>query len=122
MKKLMLKKKFSMAIIVFLEIIILGCYARSFVREISYIKSTQTYKRIKTAIDNMRIIDCHEHLWTEKCLLAQGIPDFFDLILKSYVGTDIEVMSNNFLTPANIWIRKFLSRKSGILFSPYLID
>ncbi len=54
------------------------------------------YLRIKAAIDKIGIIDDHEHLRPEPSLYANGAPDFFDLVGRSYVGSDIAMMGNTF--------------------------
>jgi len=66
--------------------------------EVGYVKSTQTYQRIKTAIDNIEIVDNHEHYRPEKEKLKNGPPDFFNLVTigGGYVGSDIANIGNMF--------------------------
>ena len=40
--------------------------------ETAYVKSTQTYKNIKAAIDKIGIVDTHEHFRTEKDLMKKA--------------------------------------------------
>ena len=59
----------------------------------SPIKSTQCYKRIKAAIDKIRVVDSHEHLKAEN-LTTTNPPDVFNIIVNNYVASDIKAMSN----------------------------
>ena len=105
MKKILL----VFGIVVQFTFMLINLSARLNAQEIFSIKSTNTYKRIKSAIDKIRVIDCHEHLWTEKRLLSRGTPDFFDVVLRSYVRTDISIMGNTF--PSN---KKYLDKSLSI--------
>ena len=40
--------------------------------ETSYVKSTDTYKRIRAAIEKMKVVDTHEHLDNEPGYLKHG--------------------------------------------------
>jgi hypothetical protein len=64
--------------------------------ETSFIKSTTTYKRIKSEIDNIRVVDTHEHLKPESFRVNEGKPDFFSMILSDYPGGDIGNIGNTF--------------------------
>ncbi len=64
--------------------------------EVSYLKSTEAYKKIKSAIEQIRIIDDHEHLPPESVLLKNGAPDFFDIAVSTYVESDISIIGNTF--------------------------
>lgn len=63
--------------------------------EVSAIKSTSTYQRIKSKIDQIRVVDVHEHLPPEKNRL-DPVPDFFDQVLRDYTGADIGNIGNAF--------------------------
>ncbi len=73
-----------------------GVYVKSNAEETSYIKSTEVYKRIKSEIEKIRIIDNHEHLPPENQRLKEEAPDFFDIVLRSYAGADISNIGNAF--------------------------
>jgi len=64
--------------------------------ETSFIKSTATYKRIKSEIDKIRAVDNHEHLKPESFRVKEGKPDFFGMVLKDYTGGDIGNIGNAF--------------------------
>jgi hypothetical protein len=63
--------------------------------EVSYVKSTQVYQHIKTAIDKIGIVDSHEHFRTEKELIKRQ-PDFFQLVEGGYSKVDAMVVGNTF--------------------------
>lgn len=63
--------------------------------ETSHIKSTGTYKRIKSEIDKMRVVNDHEHLPPEK-IRVKAIPDFFGMVMRDYTGADIRNIGNTF--------------------------
>ena len=73
-----------------------GFAGQSCAEETSFVKSTNTYKRIKAAIDKMRIVDNHEHIRSEKWVLKKGPPDFFKLFLTNYVKSEIGNLGNTF--------------------------
>lgn len=75
---------------------IFGFTGQLVAEEVSYVKSTETYKRIKAAIDKIGVVDSHEHLSTEKSKLRKGAPDFFKVFLSSYVKSDIANLGNAF--------------------------
>jgi hypothetical protein len=58
--------------------------------------STATYKRIKSEIDKIRVVDNHEHLKPESFRVNKGKPDFFSMLLSDYTGGDIENIGNTF--------------------------
>ena len=64
--------------------------------ELSFIKSTKTYERIKAEIDKIRVIDDHEHYPTEKSRIEEWTPDFFNLVMDDYAGADIRNIGNTF--------------------------
>ena len=64
--------------------------------EISYIKSTRTYKNIRSAIENIRVIDDHEHLPPENVWIRGGAPDFFNFVMGFYTGADVDNIGNTF--------------------------
>ncbi len=74
-------------------------YATSgFAEECTYVKSTDVYKRIKVAIEKIRVVDTHEHLRGEPGYLLRGPNDFFDLVSdrfdakdKRYLDTQLSV-------------------------------
>jgi hypothetical protein len=68
---------------------------QSFGVDTAYVKTTQTYKNIKTAIDKIGIVDSHEHLRTEKDLIKKQ-PDFFKLVENGYANVDTRVAGNDF--------------------------
>ncbi len=75
----------------------------------SPIKSTQCYKRIKAAIDKIRVVDNHEHLKPEN-LITTNVPDVFDIVVNNYyVDSDIWAM-RNFAKQK----KDFLNRSLGI--------
>ena len=59
-----------------------------FAGESAYVKSTNTYKRIKAEIDKIRVVDTHEHLRGEPGYLNHGPKDFFDLVGDYYNASD----------------------------------
>ena len=63
--------------------------------EIGYVKSTQTYKNIKAAIDKIGIVDTHEHFRTEEGMIKKQ-PDFFKLVDNGYSDVDALVAGNTF--------------------------
>ncbi len=69
--------------------------AQSFGADTAYIKTTQTYKNIKAAIDKIGIVDSHEHFRTEKDLIKKQ-PDFFKLVDNGYSDVDATVAGNTF--------------------------
>jgi predicted TIM-barrel fold metal-dependent hydrolase len=64
------------------------CTTAGFAQESTYVKSTDTYKRIKAAIDKIRVVDTHEHLRGEPGYLNHGPKDFFDLVGDYYNTKD----------------------------------
>ncbi len=62
--------------------------AAGFAEESTYVKSTDTYKRIKAAIEKIRVVDTHEHLRGELGYLNHGPDDFFDLMGDYYNAND----------------------------------
>ncbi len=65
-------------------------------REISFTKSTKTYQRIRAEIDKIRVVDNHEHYSPEKSRIESWTPDFFNLVLDDYTGSDIQNIGNTF--------------------------
>lgn len=63
--------------------------------EISPLKSTSTYKRIKSEIDRLRVVDNHEHLPSEK-ITVEEVPDFFDMVMRDYTAADVLNIGNVF--------------------------
>lgn len=63
--------------------------------EIAHIKSTPTYKRIRSQIDKLRVVDNHEHFSTEKIRVG-AVPDFFDMVMRDYTGADVRNIGNTF--------------------------
>lgn len=63
--------------------------------EIGYVKSTQTYKNIKAAIDKIGVVDTHEHFRAEEGLIKKQ-PDFFKLVDNGYSDVDAKVAGNTF--------------------------
>lgn len=64
--------------------------------ETSFTKSTATYKRIKSEIDKVRVVDNHEHLKPESFRVMEGKPDFFSMVMRDYTGGDIRNIGNTF--------------------------
>ena len=63
--------------------------------EIGYVKSTQVYQRIKAAIDQIGVVDSHEHFRTENDLIKRQ-PDFFKIVEGGYARVDAMVAGNTF--------------------------
>lgn len=81
----------------FLSILNLLCFSANLnADETSFIKSTATYKRIKSEIDKIRVVDNHEHLKPESYRVNEGKPDFFSIVLRDYTGGDIRNIGNTF--------------------------
>ncbi|MBN2409872.1 MAG: amidohydrolase family protein [Candidatus Aminicenantes bacterium] len=64
--------------------------------ETSFIKSTAAYKKIKSEIDKIKVVDNHEHIKSEPFRVKEGKPDFFDLVTSDYTGADIGNIGNTF--------------------------
>lgn len=59
----------------------------------AYVKTTDVYERIKSAIDDIQVISSHSHLGPP----PETPPDFFDLFTRGgYVGWDITRLGNTF--------------------------
>jgi predicted TIM-barrel fold metal-dependent hydrolase len=71
-----------------------ACATAGFAQESSYVKSTDTYKRIKAAIDNIHVADTHEHLRGEPGYLTHGPNDFF-----SFFDNDYDTKDKRYLDP-----------------------
>jgi len=60
-------------------------------------ETSEACKKIKSSIEQIRIIDDHEHLPPEGVLLKDGAPDFFDIAVSTYVESDISILGNTFI-------------------------
>jgi len=78
------------------------CTTAGFAEESTYVKSTDTYKRIKAAIDKIRVVDTHEHLRGEPGYLNHGPNDFFDLMGDYYDANDKRYLDKT-LSVENRW-------------------
>lgn len=77
-------------------LIILSFSCNASAAEVGFVKSTETYKRIRAAIDKMKVVDGHEHIRSEEDVLKEGPPDFFRIFISAYVRTDIKSAGNTF--------------------------
>ena len=66
--------------------------ATSFAENVACVKSTDTYRDIKNAIERIGVISSHSHLDPP----PETAPDFFDLVLGGYAIWDIGRLGNTF--------------------------
>ena len=93
-----------------LLVLFIFCLAgQGFAQETTYIKSTNTYKRLKAAIDKIGVVDTHEHFPSESRYSKKGPPDFFNIFMSSYVRSSLNTIGNTFE-----WDRRFLDESLSV--------